>query len=124
MRADMVVEPFDRRPQGHPRRRPRRRHRRGPGPSPTPPTTSSATATSTSCKDEADIEKIRTPEIRLDEEATARAEAEAHDVFDGILAVRMQGYPPAFAIWDRIVEWRGVENALFDLAARPDFITG
>ncbi|MHB1319763.1 MAG: hypothetical protein ACYCYF_14210, partial [Anaerolineae bacterium] len=71
---------------------------------------------------EEDLEKIRTPEIHLDVEATARAEARAHEIFDGILDVRMQGAHPGFAPWDRIVEWHGVEASLVDLVDRPDFI--
>jgi hypothetical protein len=73
-------------------------------------------------KTEEDLEKIRMPEIDLDVEATARAEAQAHEVFDGILEVRMQGMHPGFAVWDRIVEWHGVEQSLIDLVDRPDFI--
>ena len=46
----------------------------------------------------------------------------AHEIFDGILDVRMQGVHPGFAPWDRIVEWHGVEAALIDLVDRPDFM--
>ncbi len=73
-------------------------------------------------KTEEDLEKIRMPEVSLDEEATALAEAQAHEIFDGILDVRMQGIEPGFAVWDRIVEWHGVEASLIDLIDRPDFI--
>jgi hypothetical protein len=71
---------------------------------------------------EADLDKIRMPEVRLNEAATALAEEQAHEIFDGILPVRMQGPIPNFAIWDRIVEWHGVERSLLDLIDRPDFI--
>lgn len=71
---------------------------------------------------EEDLEKIRMPEVRLDDEATARAESRAHEIFDGILDVRMQGMHPGFALWDRIVEWHGVEASLVDLVDRPDFV--
>jgi hypothetical protein len=98
-----------------------------------------------------DVEKIRTPTITLDEEATANVEARAHELFNGILPVRMQGWLPeanqwpalasqpgtkalvngmwpdgagnlAFAPWDLIVMWRGAEPVLFDLADRPEFM--
>jgi len=72
-------------------------------------------------KTEEDLEKIQFPEVVLDEEATARHEEMARDIFDGILTVRMQGVIPNFAIWDRITMWRGAEAALWDLADRPDF---
>ena len=70
---------------------------------------------------EDDLEKIRMPEIALDEGATARAEERAHEIFDGTLGVRMQGQLPGFAPWDRIVTWRGVGTVLLDLADRPEF---
>ncbi|NLO83081.1 MAG: hypothetical protein GX094_08520 [Clostridiales bacterium] len=71
---------------------------------------------------EEDLEKIKMPQIYLDEKATAELEEKAHEIFDGILEVRMQGMFPSFAVWDRIVEWHGVENSLIDLIERPGFI--
>ena len=78
---------------------------------------------------EEDIEKIRMPEIVYDEKATVKNEEMAHYIFDGILDIRMQGYIPGmwgyipfFAPWDRIAEWRGVQNVLYDLVDRPDFL--
>jgi hypothetical protein len=73
-------------------------------------------------KTEADIEKIRKPEITLDEKATAQVEEKAREIFDGVLAVRMQGWVPSFVPWDIIVQWRGAQNVLFDLADRPAFM--
>ncbi|HUU43899.1 MAG TPA: hypothetical protein VMX57_08965, partial [Planctomycetota bacterium] len=70
--------------------------------------------------DEADVEKIRTPEVTLDERATARVEEQAHTIFDGILEVRMQGRFPVFSPWDTLVTWRGAESLLLDLAVRPE----
>ncbi|MFI5387154.1 MAG: hypothetical protein ACHQ50_13665 [Fimbriimonadales bacterium] len=70
--------------------------------------------------DEEDVHRIRTPELSLDEEATARDEARAHEIFDGILDVRMQGWIPPFYLWDDIVTWRGGEAVLYDLIDRPD----
>jgi hypothetical protein len=71
---------------------------------------------------EDDLEKIRLPDARLDVEETARREALAHDIFDGVLAVEMRGLTPTFAAWDRIVQWHGAEQTLLDLAVRPDFM--
>ena len=73
-------------------------------------------------KTEEDVQKIVNPTIVLDEEATAQANEKAQEIFDGILAVETQGYMPTFAPWDRIVNWRGAQNALLDLADRPDFV--
>jgi hypothetical protein len=73
-------------------------------------------------KTEDDVERIQAPEITLDGDATARAEETARELFDGILEVRMQGQLPAFAPWDIIVKWHGVENMLLDLLDRPEFM--
>ncbi len=69
-----------------------------------------------------DLLKIRTPEIALDERATAQTEQRAHDLFDGVLGIRMQGAFPSFAPWDQIVQWHGVGSLLVDLADRPEFM--
>ena len=71
---------------------------------------------------EDDLKKIRQPEVRLDEEATAEAEEKARDIFDGMLTARMQGRFPVFAPWDIITCWRSPEHVLLDLVDRPEFI--
>ena len=71
---------------------------------------------------EKDLQKIRNPEVGLDVDPTLRVEETAHDLFDGILAVRMQGRFPMFAPWDRIVQWRSPEKVFLDLACRPQFM--
>lgn len=71
---------------------------------------------------EADLEKLRLPAISLNREETDRREAMARDIFNGILEVRMDGYTPAFNIWDKIAQWRGVNNMLYDLVDRPEFM--
>lgn len=71
---------------------------------------------------EDDLEKIKTPEVFLDEDKTMRMEDIARDALDGILDVRMEGHCPRFTPWDRIAEWRGAEKALMDLAVRPEFM--
>lgn len=73
-------------------------------------------------KTDADIEKIHAPELTLDEAATARAEARAREIFDGMLDVRMDGWTPWYAPWDIIVQWRNPEALLYDLADRPEFL--
>jgi hypothetical protein len=72
---------------------------------------------------EADIEKIQTPRITFDAAATADVEQTAHEIFDGILPVRMQGSTwHCFCPWDKIVQWRSVNDTLYDLADRPEFL--
>lgn len=71
---------------------------------------------------EDDLQKIRMPDCRLDATETARREAMAHELFDGVLAVEMQGMTPYFNAWDWVVQWRNAESVLMDLALRPDFM--
>ncbi len=73
-------------------------------------------------QNEKDLQKIRIPDPRKDEEATQRDEERAHEIFDGILDVRMNGMEPCFALWDRLVELHGVEQSIIDLIDRPGFI--
>ena len=73
-------------------------------------------------KTEEDIMKIQMPKIGHNEDATKQAEERAHEIFDGILEVRMQGALPGFAPWDQIVQWRAPDNMILDMVDRPDFI--
>ena len=69
-----------------------------------------------------DLQKIRLPDARLDEAETARRETMAREIFEGILDVEMRGLAPTFNAWDWVVQWRGAENVLIDLADRPEFM--
>jgi hypothetical protein len=71
---------------------------------------------------EDDLSKLKFPSIQLNRIETDMRADMAHEVFDGILEVRMDGYTPVFNIWDKIVQWRGANNVLIDLADRPDFM--
>ncbi len=71
---------------------------------------------------EADLERIRMPEVSLDEVATAEAEETAHEIFDGLLEVQMQGVCPVYAPYDLIVIWHSPEALLYDLVDRPAFV--
>jgi hypothetical protein len=74
-------------------------------------------------KDEEDIEKIRYPQISHNNELSDIIESKYHEIFDGILAVERRGAPGFwFAPWDDIVMFTGVQEALLDLAMRPDYI--
>jgi hypothetical protein len=103
------------------------------------------------CKTDEDLEKIHTPTVELDVEMTRMVEQRSHEIFDGIMPFRMQGWLPeaqqwvalaaepgtnplvtgmypdgagniAFGVWDLIVYWRGAQNVLFDLGDRPEFV--
>ena len=61
---------------------------------------------------EDDIEKIETPTIHFDSKATELRESTAREILDGVLEVRMVGTQLAFAPWDRLVQWHGVEKSI------------
>ena len=62
------------------------------------------------------------PRIRHDPAETQRRLSVAHELFDGLLDVRPWGEDPYLSLWDPISTWMGVENALYALADRPDFM--
>ena len=71
---------------------------------------------------EADLDKIKMPQVHYDAAATAARIAEWREVFDGILTVERQGVVPMLNVWDHIVQVRSVEAVLIDLADRPEFL--
>jgi hypothetical protein len=71
---------------------------------------------------EADLEKIRLPQISHDPVETERRLSVAHEIFDGLLEVRPWGMDPYLSLWDPISTWMSVEGALWGLADRPDFM--
>jgi hypothetical protein len=71
---------------------------------------------------EEDLEKIKTPQISYDADATAKILEKAHGLLDGVMDIHLQGYLPNIFSWDQISQWKGVENTLYDIADRPDFI--
>lgn len=71
---------------------------------------------------EADLEKIRAPEVRHDAVETERRLAFAHDLFDGLLETRPAGVNPYVSLWDPVSMWMGVENALLAMIDRPDYL--
>jgi hypothetical protein len=71
----------------------------------------------------ADVDKIRRPEISVDRDASARLLAEAHELFDGILTVRQRGVAQQwFTLWDNLIRWYGVQEALLDFILNPDLV--
>lgn len=74
-------------------------------------------------KNEDDVEKIQYPEIIHNEGLSNIIESKYREIFDGILRVERRGAPGFwFAPWDDIVMYTGVQEALLDLAMRPDYI--
>jgi hypothetical protein len=74
-------------------------------------------------REEADIEKIKAPEVTVDWERTQRRYEEMCDVFSGILPVEKRGIPGRnFNAWDALIRWWGVEQAMMDLILRPAMV--
>jgi hypothetical protein len=71
---------------------------------------------------EKDLEKIREPKVSHDPDATERRLEVAHELFDGLLEARPWGADPYLSLWDPIATWMGVENALYALVDRPEFM--
>lgn len=72
---------------------------------------------------EEDIEKIKTPKVFFDKNATDEMFESMIDIFDGILKVEKRGIPGFwFAPWDELIRWWGVEKALTDLILKPDLV--
>ncbi|NCC48829.1 MAG: hypothetical protein EOM13_07215, partial [Clostridia bacterium] len=69
-----------------------------------------------------DLEKIRLSVIRHDAAESERRMDQAHELFDGLIEVRAQGMVPYLSVWDPISMWMGVENVLYALVDRPEFM--
>jgi hypothetical protein len=72
---------------------------------------------------EADLHKIRTPEISHDAAATERSFEMWSDILDGVMPVARCGLGGFwFAPWDELVRWTGVEEILMAMQERPAFV--
>jgi hypothetical protein len=69
-----------------------------------------------------DLEKVQTPCISHDFDETMRRIDEAHELFDGLLDLRPSGMDPYLSLWDPISSWMGVQDALYALIERPEFM--
>jgi len=70
-----------------------------------------------------DIEKIKMPEVTHDAEASERRYQQMCEIFDGIIPVKQRGIAGCwFTPWDELVVWWGVQEALTDLALRPEMV--
>jgi len=74
---------------------------------------------------EEDMEKIQTPKISEDKEASKKWLEIAKDIFGGILVTipgRNNGFGTIGHVWDTISTWRGVEECMYDIIDKPEFI--
>jgi len=72
---------------------------------------------------EADLDKIKTPVVRYDAEATEEIRQRLDALFGDLLPVVMRGAPGFwFAPWDELIRWWDVEPAMMDLVDRPELV--
>jgi hypothetical protein len=71
---------------------------------------------------DADLDKIKAPVVTHDTKETARRMEVAADLFKGTLEIRSEGHDPYLSIWDRIAMWMSVEDALYSLVDKPDYM--
>ena len=71
----------------------------------------------------ADVEKIRIPEVSHDEAASAERLATVRDLFGDILEIRPRGVAHQwFTLWDNLIRWYGVQQAMMDFILNPDLV--
>ncbi len=73
-------------------------------------------------QNEADLERLRLPEVSYDRESTEAQAAVARQVFAGLMEVELVGHYLQCNLWDQISVYRGVDSLLMDLAMRPEFM--
>ncbi len=72
---------------------------------------------------EADADKIRTPYVWFDRDATDRNYRTLCEVFDGVLDVRKRGIVHQWqSPWDQIIHWYGIEQLYTDMYDRPELV--
>lgn len=73
-------------------------------------------------KTDADVDALDIIPIEYDHETTQKQVAMAQDLLGDILDVRITGVSTHLGIWDHISMYRGVQEILFDIIDRPEFI--
>ncbi len=74
-------------------------------------------------KDMEDIEKILFPDLKVDIEADEQRVNFINELFGDLLPPQLTGSQGfGFPIWDSVVRWTGVTEALMDMVVRPDYI--
>ena len=72
---------------------------------------------------DADVEKIKYPKIEIDKEVTEERRGTFESLFGDILEVKERGVGQQwFALWDILIRWYGVQEAMMDLIMRPELV--
>ncbi len=71
----------------------------------------------------ADADKIKTPEVWFDTDATERNYLRIKEIFDGVIPVKKRGIVTQWhSPWDQIIHWYGIEQLFMDMCDTPDLI--
>jgi len=74
-------------------------------------------------KTPADLNKLRYPEIRYDEEATQQRLTDAQELFGDILDVQLKGITHiSFHLMNLYSGWRGLEEVMLDMYEEPEML--
>lgn len=71
---------------------------------------------------EEDLEKIHLPVVTVDEDADQKNLELAQEILGDILPVKLTGTNIYCSYWDEISEYRGVQDVLYDMVDRPEFV--
>jgi hypothetical protein len=73
--------------------------------------------------EEKDLDKIKTPEVSVDERATEEMHQTLSNIYDGILRVEKRGAAGFWqALWDDLVTWLGVHESYMNLILKPHLV--
>jgi len=74
-------------------------------------------------KDMDDLEKIQMPKLTHLEKASKHHLEAMNNIFEGIIPVKQVGQSHIwFTPWDYLIRWWGVQEAMMDLALRPEMV--
>lgn len=68
------------------------------------------------------VEAVKLPVIEAHPEKDKANLELVHEIFDGILPVKLRGHQIYYQPWDLIARFRGIENCLMDMMDNPDLI--
>ena len=71
---------------------------------------------------EEDLEQIKPPVVTYEAAKTEEALSQAREILGDILPARLVGANIYCAFWDEIARFRGVEDVLYDMVDRPEFV--
>ena len=68
------------------------------------------------------LDALKFDKVWVDRDLDEKHMQVCHEIFDGILPVRFEGIQIHAGVWDRIAQMRSVENVLWDMIDKPEFI--